>query len=252
MKRYKDTSGSKDSGNSGDGNEYSDKFDEIEEDGDEGIDKEELNELNELEIPEDAIINAEFVIKEAHNYPLCEFFLETRKNVKTKSALAWLGICDNDTVSMIVEISDKMKGSNEITEAQSNEKAEDIFDSIDEEKEKEEIDKDSEITDESDFCGLAILLYCWENTILTFPAMLMEELEFQLSVYANAEQMRREGLVKIKGNGLMRNVSTKYSFTKKGESSAMAILSKMGIIDEYKAELKSLKKDKSPKKKPKK
>lgn len=269
MKRYKNSSNKNDGEDKEKDEKYSDGFedeeeneyDEEDEDEDE-LDEDELKELKELGLGnifsdeeddiENSFIDARQIFKQSDDYPLCSFFLETRRNAPKKSTLSWLSTCDTDTINMMIEISEKIKKINEQEDnpiALDNDKKEDIFDRQNEKPE----DLEEEVTDESDFCGLCVLLYSWENDCLEVPMKVIEDLQIQLSVYVNAESMRREKMVKIKGNGLLCKSDVVYTFTAKGEKISASLIEQMGLIDDFKntsiketkeiKEIKDLKKD---------
>jgi hypothetical protein len=173
----------------------------------------------------DLTIEADSIIKDIEDYPLCSFFMEIRKNAPEKSTLSWLSICDRDTVNMIIEISDELRKDEPETKKAEDNKSEDVF----ENPKLAEEETPTEVTDASDFCGLAVLLYCWENSVLRIPITELEDIYNCLSFYANAEALRRDKLLTIKGSGLLLDDATKCVFTKKGEKFSKKLLKKLGI-----------------------
>lgn len=209
-----------------DGKDKKDHDDFVDKDDDEDEDDEGMDGLDGLdEVSSNFTIEAEAIIKDVEDYPLCSFFMETRKKAPERSTLSWLSICDRDTVNMIVEISDKLREDDpEIKKAEDNTN-EDVF----ENPKLAEEEPEEEVTDASDFCGLSVLLYCWENNVLKMPIEELEDIHNCLSFYANAEALKRDKLLTIKGSGLLLDEATKCTFTKKGERFSKKLLKKLGI-----------------------
>ena len=187
-------------------NKNQDKWDDGEDYEEEGYEEGEQETSNFIDVRE--------VIDKAEGLPLSEFFLETRRNAKRRSAMSWLEICDADTVDLIRSYGKKVR-EKDFEETKNSVATEnntkDIFDSRFETEE----DKERIISDEEDFYSLTLLILAWENDAVYINSSSVAESAFNLGMYSAIEVLRRSGIVEAKGNGTLMSKKTEYILTKK-------------------------------------
>jgi len=157
----------------------------------------------------DDLIDVGYIIEKVENLPLSEYFLETRKNAKRRSAVSWLESCDPDTVSLICSYAKKVREKESDTKdsVAAENKNSDIFDLQHEES------KGSLITDEEDFYSLVLLILAWENDAMFINENNVAEASFTLGIYAAIDVLKRNGIVKAKGSGTLLSKKTEYVLT---------------------------------------
>lgn len=170
------------------------------------------NDINESEGNgnEQELIDVSQITERIEDLPLSEYFIETRKNAKRRSAVSWLESCDSDTVSLICsyakKVREKESGDTKDSVAIENKTA-DIFDLQLEEN------SNLTVTDEEDFYSLVLLILAWENNTIYINENNVGEAAFTLGMYAAIDVLKRNGIVKAKGSGTLLSKKTEYVLT---------------------------------------
>jgi hypothetical protein len=163
-------------------------------------------------------LNTQNIVKNADALPLCAFFLETRKRASKKSVLSWIKECDIDTLNMILEYVKEVREKDMVDDLEAKENTSDVFDDPNNSIDTEYLNR------EEDLYGLTALILAWEHDNIMIPASLLDKAVFLLAVYVVGEFGRRDGTIKITGNGTLLSTKTLFSpikKTKKNFSQAM-------------------------------
>jgi len=177
------------------------------------------------------MINMTAVLKLAKSSPLCQHFLETRKNAKQRSTMSWLATCDTDTLYLINQTITKLADDRKSEEVPIENTGADIFD----EDDTQQIDFDLNISsDETEemldgatevMCMTAILLF-WERNVEELEEDMVISASDALSTMAIIEALRRAGLVRISGSGRFFDPDNAANPIKGAKTKAKALLKK--------------------------
>jgi hypothetical protein len=163
-------------------------------------------------------LNTQNIVKNADALPLCSFFLETRKKASKKSVLSWIKECDNDTLNMILEYVKEVREKDMVDDLEAKENTSDVFDDPNSSIDTEYLNK------EEDLYGLTALILAWEHDNIMIPASLLDKAVFLLAVYVVGEFGRRDGTIKITGNGTLLSTKTLFSPIKKTKKDLLSTL----------------------------
>lgn len=184
---------------------------------------------------DDMFVDTRDVLEKIGQLNLCSYFLETRKRAKLRSAMSWLESCDDDTIKMIRQYSEKItKGEETIVKNNDD----DVFDTNPQmaqtqegkfrDKFENDLDDENEdeikVDDNCDYYALVCLLLAWEHDSRKVPMDIIDEAFFALALYANMEEMRRDGLVKVKGSGTLLSQNTKFALTSAGKKFGKSLM----------------------------
>ena len=178
------------------------------------------------------------VRKMTETSPLCQHFLETRKNAEQRSAMAWLATCDLDTLHLINQTITKLANECASENTSTENISPDIFDETEPVQSNFDLNISSENDDEIEetttesideatevMCLTSLLLF-WERHIVELEEEMVVDASDELAAMSIIETLRREGLVTISGSGKFFDPNNMANPVKDAKKKAKAVLKK--------------------------